>query len=598
MAKLINIDKTNFIDANIERYASDKISQYSRYLDQSHIFCTYYPINKIMSRVDKGLGNTYSYHGSDSSLRYNKVKNLPLFNVPELKPELEYDENGTDINLDISGVTLLPNTIKPNAGDYVLITLPGAREFLFIVKSFEYNTIQSNDYYQISLEIKDIGTNLEKKKFDGLIVDTFETIYENIGTEDNCFIRTDDITKLEAIVSLITEIKDMYMNNYWDDKLGCFTVKYYDGLNYFYDFILSMFIMKSEIFYEVDNPKTIMLVNLDNGENSEKLFNRTIFYSVLNGNTDYLSKDLYYYTRNIYSSSSIFNIYNYPCHTIELVMLRYVSKNSGFKEYFSHELIECIIDPENHPFDKIYEKEPIDPIEIKPLPYPKILERDERMIPDVEYKLASDNTNDDNISVDGDTEENTGTESGDNGITDGETDDNNEIESGDNEIVDGDSDENANGNDSNIVTESTGTLLNVTRTVATESENNSITAEDAIENETEYTEPKPLYIPTSNDNMDVESLVLESKPEPKPVTIYDKPIECNDIEKEITWRYKDVDYLELILYNYLINNDQEIDRKKLVPYLLNNDLHSYYYLPIIIFILKKKYDKYFIKTEY
>lgn len=598
MAKLINIDKTNFIDANIERYASDKISQYSRYLDQSHIFCTYYPINKIMSRVDKGLGNTYSYHGSDSSLRYNKVKNLPLFNVPELKPELEYDENGTDINLDISGVTLLPNTIKPNAGDYVLITLPGAKEFLFIVKSFEYNTIQSNDYYQISLEIKDIGTNLEKKKFDGLIVDTFETIYENIGTEDNCFIRTDDITKLEAIVSLITEIKDMYMNNYWDDKLGCFTVKYYDGLNYFYDFILSMFIMKSEIFYEVDNPKTIMLVNLDNGENSEKLFNRTIFYSVLNGNTDYLSKDLYYYTRDIYSSSSIFNIYNYPCHTIELVTLRYVSKNSGFKEYFSHELIECIIDPENHPFDRIYEKEPIEPIEIKPLPYPKILERDERMIPDVEYKLASDNINDDNISVDGDTEENTGTESGDNGITDGEIDDNNETESGDNEIVDGDSDENTNGNDSNIVTESTGTLLNVTRTVATDSENNSISDEDVIENETEYTEPKPLYIPTSNDNMDVESLVLESEPEPKPVTIYDKPIECNDIEKEITWRYKDVDYLELILYNYLINNDQEIDRKKLVPYLLNNDLHSYYYLPIIIFILKKKYDKYFIKTEY
>lgn len=598
MAKLINIDKTNFIDANIERYASDKISQYSRYLDQSHIFCTYYPINKIMSRVDKGLGNTYSYHGSNSSLRYNKVKNLPLFNVPELKPELEYDENGTDINLDISGVTLLPNTIKPNAGDYVLITLPGAKEFLFIVKSFEYNTIQSNDYYQISLEIKDVGTNLEKKKFDGLIVDAFETIYENIGTEDNCFIRTEDITKLEAIVSLITEIKDMYMNNYWDDKLGCFTVKYYDGLNYFYDFILSMFIMKSEIFYEVDNPKTIMLVNLDNGENSEKLFNRTIFYSVLNGNTDYLSKDLYYYTRNIYSSSSIFNIYNYPCHTIELVMLKYVSKNNGFKEYFSHELIECIIDPENHPFDRIYEKEPIEPIEIKPLPYPKILERDERMIPDVEYKLASDNINDDNISVDGDTEENTGTESGDNGITDGEIDDNNETESGDNEIVDGDSDENTNGNDSNIVTESTGTLLNVTRTVATDSENNSITDEDVIENETEYTEPKPLYIPTSNDNMDVESLVLESEPEPKPVTIYDKPIECNDIEKEITWRYKDVDYLELILYNYLINNDQEIDRKKLVPYLVNNDLHSYYYLPIIIFILKKKYDKYFIKTEY
>lgn len=577
MATLINIDKTNFIDANIERYASDKISQYSRYLDQSHIFCTYFPINKISSRVDKGLGNTYSYHGSNSSLRYNKVKNLPLFNVPELKPEIEYDETGTDINLDISGVTLLPNTIKPNAGDYVLISLPGAKEFLFIVKSFEYNTIQSNDYYQISLEIKDIGTDLEKKKFDGLIVDTFETIYENIGTEDSCFIRTDDIPKLEAIVSLITEIKDMYMNNFWDDKLGCFTVKYYDGLNYFYDFILSMFIMKSEIFYESNNPKTIMLVNLDVGENSEKLFNRTVFYAVLNGTTDYLSKDLYYYTRGIYSSSSIFNIYDYPTHTIELVILNYASKNSAFMEYFSHELIECILDPENHPFDKIYEKEPIEPIKINPLPYPTVLERVEKTIPDVEYKIVVNADESDNNSSDENIETELPSES-----------DDNEIEEGSENIESGNE------------TESTGTLLNITRTSSTDSDvtssENSIIIDD--EELDEYIEPKSIYIPLSNQNQDVESVVIDSDPEPKPVTIYDVQNEQTDIEKEIPWKYKDVDYLELILYNYLINEDQEIERKKLVPYLLNTDLHSYYHLPIIIFILRKKYDKYFIKTEY
>lgn len=590
MAKLIDIDKSNFIEANIERYASDKISQYSRYLDQSHIFCTYYPINKVMSRIDKGLGNIYSDRGKNSSQRYNKIKNLPLFNVPELKPELEYDETGTDIEMSISGVTLLPNTVKPNAGDYLIIKIPGAKEYLFRVTNYEFNTIQSNDYYQISLEIKDIGTDLEKKAFDGLIIDTFETIYENIGTEDKCFIRSVDIPKLKALVDLIEEMKEMYKDNFFDKKLGCFCVKYYDDFNYFYDYLLNRFIMESEIYYEYNNPETIMLVNLDSTGNSERYYNFTLFKALINGTKDYLAKNLYYYTRPIYSLTSIFRIYDYPCHTIELVTLDYVSKNSGYKEYFSHELIESILNPEENPFDRIIKKEPFIPIEIKPLEYPTIIKEEERRLPVYEHSIeVIENTEEDTDNTGGSDSENEDIDepTKDDSETGGEGSGEDLPETQEPEVVEPDETPNteSSGDESLIQTMMFYDEIPVIKNEDTE------TNEEIVEEEEEI-EPSPLYL--SHHDKDVEVQVDDTE-EPIPYDIYN--LGKDETEKVTPWEYKDVDYLELIVYNYLINQDQEIERKKIIPYLLKTDIHSYYFIPLIVFILKKKYDKYFVKEE-
>lgn len=58
------------------------------------------------------------------------------------------------------------------------------------------------------------------------------------------------------------------------------------------------------------------------------------------------------------------------------------------------------------------------------------------------------------------------------------------------------------------------------------------------------------------------------------------------------------DYIERVIYNFMHNIEEEIDTDKLIELItLRPARESFYYMPIIIYILQKRYDKYFIKEE-
>ena len=145
MAQILSVEKPQYINQVIDIYAKNKVGQYSKFLDKAPIYVTYYHINEAMSRADVGTGNIESELGIRSPIRFNKIKNFPIYNLPELKPDIEYDENGYDIELDCNDLVILPNTIKPRPGDYFIVSLPGMKEYLFRVTNFRYNTIQSNE---------------------------------------------------------------------------------------------------------------------------------------------------------------------------------------------------------------------------------------------------------------------------------------------------------------------------------------------------------------------------------------------------------------------------------------------------------------------
>ena len=96
MANIINVEKSQYLNSNIEIYTSNKVGQYSKYLDKNPFFITYFPINKVHSRSDVGTGGVNSDLGKNSPVRYNQINNLPAYNFPEMKPDVEYDENDTN----------------------------------------------------------------------------------------------------------------------------------------------------------------------------------------------------------------------------------------------------------------------------------------------------------------------------------------------------------------------------------------------------------------------------------------------------------------------------------------------------------------------
>lgn len=357
MAKIINVEKSQYITKNIETYAGNKIGQYSKYLDKSPIFVTWFSINEANTRSDTGSGGIHSEIGPRSPIRYNQINGLPVYNLPsELRPDVEFNEEGYDIELEISDAYVLPNTVKPTPGSYFIVSIPGAKELLFSVNSFSYNTIQSNDYYNFSAHLRKVGENLTDM-IKPQVIDEFITIFENIGTDDKCFIRVKDIDMINDIGKTFSEIRDFYYYNFFDKITGCFVCKNNDidkDNSWIYDKYLEKFIMESELFSDPFDSESVMLpcVSTSDLPSPELTVNyqRTLYHAILHQNTNFLASHPYYYHVSISRPLSPFVINDVNCKgvNLELINRELVNGHSDgldsgmLHEYFSHILIQLI----------------------------------------------------------------------------------------------------------------------------------------------------------------------------------------------------------------------------------------------------------------
>ena len=324
MAQILNVEKPKYINQIIDTYAKNKVGQYSKFLDKAPIYVTYYHINEALSRADVGTGNIESELGTTSPIRFNKIKNFPIYNIPELKPDIEYDETGYDIELDCNDLVILPNTIKPRPGDYFIVALPGVKEYLFRVNNFRYNTIQSNDFYMIDCDVKDIGTDLEQKRIKNQIVEIYLTIFENIGTADRCFVRTSDVDYLNGLSDLYHKLRDFYRNAFYIRDLNCFT--YQTGKwsetgrpIYRYDMYLESFINKSHIYYDENSEESLMLTPADVVDGSFHFtFDMTLYNALLEKSLELLRPYCYITTDTITMRYSIFNVMQYFGESVKL----------------------------------------------------------------------------------------------------------------------------------------------------------------------------------------------------------------------------------------------------------------------------------------
>ena len=359
MAKIINVEKSQYLTQNIENYAHNKVGQYSKFLDKNPIFVTWLSINRVKSRNDVGTGGIESDVGPKSPIRYNRINGIPTYNIPDLKPEAIFDENGYDINIDINDAILLPGTVKPQTGDYFIVSLPSSIEVAFRVNEFSYNTIQSNDFYLYSADLKFTGKDLIKR-FENQIDegDEFETIFDNIGTEDKCLIRTVDVAKIKNIGLLFNELRDLYRQNYFDTTTGNFVSKENDenleGSDaWLYDKYVEKFIMESGIYYSaINDPRSLVLAPADIVENSDRLYPRTLFRAVIAKDTSYMARFPWYYQVDIQKRLSTFNIHHINCksaiyHLTDYPLLDDHSDGldtGALTEIFPHPLIHKIMD--------------------------------------------------------------------------------------------------------------------------------------------------------------------------------------------------------------------------------------------------------------
>lgn len=302
MGKLIN--DQNFLNDNIFKFEKRLESQYSIFTEKNPTFVTYYHISAVNTTTDSGLLNVDKILGTESPLRFQEIKDFPIYGIDQIKIDISDDEEGLTGSYEGDGI-ILPNTIKPLPNDFFTISYLG-KDYLFMVTSIDYDTLKSNNYYRIGFTLKSTSPD-SVEDIDKQVIEKYNCIFKNIGTEDNCIIREDAYLKIQEVIKTCETFIKKYITLFYNKKYNSFLLNY---PNYsLYDKFLTHFIQNNNLLNNNEQYNTIVLTNEDYGEQFPITYDYSIYRLIELRNKDEL-KYVKYTLCPITYQHSIFLYYN------------------------------------------------------------------------------------------------------------------------------------------------------------------------------------------------------------------------------------------------------------------------------------------------
>lgn len=344
MASLIN--EPNFINNNVYKYENILKSQLTRFIDRSPTFVTYYHINNDDSTVDAGYQDIESLIGPRSPLRFQKIKNFPIYGIEGIVPQLQDQDQGLDMNFDSEAI-ILPNTIKPFPNDFfTLDTLNDS--YIFRVTSIDIDSIRPDNYYKIQYKLEHINserTEILKNK----VVDNFTCVLENIGTENNCLIEDEAFRQLTELEIMFENICDMYISVFYNERYNTFLYQDKNGIK-IYDPLQIEFINKHNLFNRSNRYRTLALINEVNDSKTKLKYERSIYRYFEKMDNKLLTNFKYELYPSIYKQETSFA--RYYDNSVYIVDIPITSTSKTARELLSSEFVQIML--KNEETDNIY----------------------------------------------------------------------------------------------------------------------------------------------------------------------------------------------------------------------------------------------------
>lgn len=238
----------------------DTTEQYSKWFQGAPTFVTYYSINLEGTTQDQGLNNVMEVVGGESPVKYNKIENFPIYLDSELNFTLSLEEDaGFDNESEGSG-TVLPGTIVPQNDDLIVFEF-FEKKYVYRVGNVEISNTSVRKFYKVTFFVSpfDIET-LDTRQ----VIDEYNVIYNNIGTEADPVIPKKEFSFLDDIDKVLNYLSERYIRFYYDKKVNSFIYNY-DKMNMIihdfykdngiYDPKLALFIQRNKLFI---NKKTFL----------------------------------------------------------------------------------------------------------------------------------------------------------------------------------------------------------------------------------------------------------------------------------------------------------------------------------------------------
>lgn len=325
-------DEKLLVNNNIFKYEDKLNSAFTRFLETTPTYVTYYNINTIESTVDLGFSNVDKILGAQSPLRYSEVKNLPIYGMEQIQLDIDEAEEGLTSSYD-GELIILPDTITPYPDDFFILEHKGM-DFLFRVTGVNYDTIKSNNFYKISFTIKYVSPE-DSVKILEQVTEKYTCIVDNIGTEDKCIIEDGVYRLLQRMQYLYNDIAERYKLFYYYKKYN--VIMYYDndaGMG-IYDRYVNMFIQKHGLLYDKESHRTVYLNNEDDTCCFALEYDNSLF------RTFESRKKIKRYPYNNFKIQEVKYIYSvFRYFNAKVYSVRY---KGGTAEYFPKQIIDCMV---------------------------------------------------------------------------------------------------------------------------------------------------------------------------------------------------------------------------------------------------------------
>lgn len=211
-----NLNTNQLVDKQSQLWRERNQSQFARLLSTSPSFATYYSIDGLNSSAELGTREIMSYVSDDSPIKYKKVNGLALYSIEAIEGEISFDEIlGTYTEYEGTGL-ILNCELSPLPGDHFVIPAFNP-DIIFIVNNVLTRAIRGEDHYAFTYSVVPVSRVEEINK---QVVETYEAVFRNIGTEDKVIIRNEEFNLLNECIAKYAQVVESYLDEFYDAEIA------------------------------------------------------------------------------------------------------------------------------------------------------------------------------------------------------------------------------------------------------------------------------------------------------------------------------------------------------------------------------------------
>lgn len=202
-------------------------------------------INTDASNIDESTNLSFSSNGEESPIRYDKIIDLFLYDVPTADINIELGDFGLESDMD--GESLIPpNVFVPVVGSFFYFKNTKSPA-LYKVTNVNVDTLENGaNYFKINYKLDKKDIHL----VDDQIINEFIFMVDKVGTQFKPLILKSDHDDGLKLQNALTELNNYYKALFYSDRVDTFIL--YINDKPFYDAQLMEFIIKNKLFKYCD----------------------------------------------------------------------------------------------------------------------------------------------------------------------------------------------------------------------------------------------------------------------------------------------------------------------------------------------------------